>query len=42
MLSDKEMLKTVDGLIREQPEIFDALLEFEKFCENIDDAVVKK
>lgn len=30
MLSDREMLKTVDRLIKEQPEIFDALLEFER------------
>lgn len=30
MLSGKEMLKTAEKLIREQPEIFDALLEFER------------
>ncbi len=30
MLSDKELIKTTDRLLREQPEIFDALLEFEK------------
>ncbi|MDP4012437.1 MAG: hypothetical protein Q8R00_02420 [Candidatus Nanoarchaeia archaeon] len=30
MLSDEEMLKTTERLLREQPEIFDALLEFER------------
>jgi len=30
MLSDKELIRTTDRLIKEQPEIFDALLEAEK------------
>ncbi|MBI5871473.1 hypothetical protein HZB88_00095 [archaeon] len=29
-LSDKGLIKTTERLLREQPEIFDALLEFEK------------
>jgi len=30
MLSGKELIKTAERLLKEQPEIFDALLEFEK------------
>lgn len=30
MLSGKELIKTTEKLIKEQPEIFDALLEFER------------
>jgi len=30
MLSDKELIKFTDKLLREQPEIFESLLEFEK------------
>lgn len=30
MLSGKELIKTTDRLIKEQPEIFEALLEFER------------
>ena len=30
MLSDKELIKTTERLLKEQPEIFDALLEFER------------
>lgn len=30
MLSGKELIKTTERLMKEQPEIFDALLEFER------------
>ena len=30
MLSDKGLIKTTERLLREQPEIFEALLEFER------------
>lgn len=30
MLSDKELIKFTDKLLREQPEIFESLLEFER------------
>ena len=30
MLSDKGLIETTERLIREQPEVFDALLEFER------------
>ena len=30
MLSDEELIKTTERLLKEQPEIFDALLEFER------------
>ena len=30
MLSDKELIKTTERLLKEQPEIFEALMEFER------------